>query len=98
MTKTAQGWAPPLIGAGLGALLGNKLLPLIGAENDRINPVLGALIGAGTGMGAAQVMKILEELKAMQKSLAPSYHKQMLKNFDEAIAISDAEAMHPPIP
>lgn len=87
-TKTAQGWMAPLIGGGIGALLGHKFLPVVGAENSRINSALGALLGAGAAIGGTEVGRVVRELAEQHRAMMPQFRAQALESGERALEIA----------
>ena len=62
-TKTAS-WTPPVLGGLGGAALGALLLPQFSLTDRSTNPLLGALLGAGLGVGGVETTRALRELEA----------------------------------
>lgn len=88
-TKTA-GWAAPVLGGLGGAALGAWALPHLGSQDVFTNPALGALVGAGLGVGGVEAIRALRKLVATGTEPAIDASLDGMTN-----ALRDLKAAHP---
>lgn len=101
-TKTA-GWVAPVAGGLTGAALGSWLFPHLGMEDRAANPMIGALLGAGLGLGGAEMARGINDLTTpIIRQETRQALRKMRSDLHEAIEKVRAEqaqaAMNPTVP